>query len=92
MENDFELLIDDDYKAPFTEDEVRQFKPILIDFISEYDKNRDKPVNEWLVAKMQSMLPEKDKAEIKQYVDDIEKSVKINEEKHKSLREALSNG
>lgn len=92
MENDFELLIDDDYKAPFTEEEARQFKPILIDFISDYDKNRDKPVSEWLVAKMQSMLPEKNKAEIQQYVDDIEKSVKINEEKHKSLREALSNG
>ena len=23
MENDFELLIDDDYKAPFTEEEAR---------------------------------------------------------------------
>ena len=91
--NEYEtLFIDEEYEPVLTEDEARQLKPILQDFIRAYVKNSRKDVKEWLPQKIHEHLPEKTEREAEVMADEIIASVAAAEENKKSLEAAKGEG
>lgn len=86
------LLIDEKFRSTVPEEEFQQLKPILIDFIKTAAKNQDKPIETWLIPKMQEQLPEKTPEEIRQITEELLSAIKITEEKQASLTAAVANG
>lgn len=87
-----ELLIDDEYSPIILADECAELKPIMIDFVTDYYKNQDKPMEEWLSAKLQKELPDCNHEEIMQMTNEIIGTLNIHEDNKKSLSKAIENG
>lgn len=86
------LLLDEEHTPILIEDECRELKPILTEFVEYYAANRDKPVEEWLGHKMQEHLPDRQQEEIIRFVNEIITTLKVDEENQASLAGAVSNG
>ena len=86
------LLIDEKYSPILIEEECKNFKPILFDFVNTYIQNKDKPVDKWLGNKIHTYFSERKSEEIQLIVKEIIATIKINEEKKESLSEAISHG
>lgn len=86
------LLIDEKDSPILIEEECKNFKPVLYDFIDSYSVSIDKPVDVWLGNKMQEYLPERKSEEVLSMAREIVETIKINEAKKQSLSEAISHG
>lgn len=91
-EYEFELLLDEEDAPIFFEEECKEFKPIIEDFIKSYSANSTVPIENWLISKMQEKLPERSYEEILEIVEDIFTTIKLNEDKKTSLEKAIENG
>lgn len=96
-EQKYDLLLDEDILGEendltLSEEEGKQIKPIVLDFIKSYAEHSNQPVKTWLIPKMQEELPERTEAEIETMVDDIVKMIEANEEKKVSLQKATEDG
>lgn len=89
---EYDLLIDEELKPPITEEEGKELKHIMDDFIESYVENKDHPTKTWLVPKLQKYLPEKGTGDINAIADEIIQSIEFNEEKKDSLHNAIKNG
>ena len=86
------LLVDDEYAPVITEAEALELKTILGGFVEAYVKNSKKNVKEWLPQKIKESLPETSDKQINEIIDDIEISIKANEDAKNSLIEAKKTG
>lgn len=86
------LILDEEYKPILLENECRELKPILTEFIECYVANKDKPVEVWLSKKMHERLPDREPEEIAGLTNEIITMLKIDENNQASLAEAISNG
>lgn len=91
-EYEFDLLIDEDDGPILVEDECKELKPIMEDFVKSCSVNPKAPVESWLIPKMQEQLPEKSHEEIVSMVDEIVATIKVSEEKKASLEKAVASG
>lgn len=90
---EYEVTVLDKEDQPIiTEEECRSLKPIMVDFVKTYIKNRKSPVETWLPDKMHEYLPEKSRDEIVNMSDEIITAVRVSDEKKASLEKAISNG
>ncbi len=87
-----ELLLDDIDSPIIMQDECTELKPILQDFVQAYTENSDKPISEWLSAKMQEYLPDKPKSEIDSITSGIIASLEAAEAKKAALTAAIKMG
>ena len=85
------LLVDDVY-TPVTEEDLKNLNPIVEDFVDSYEKNQERPIEEWLSEKLQSELPEKSADEVRAMANEIVESVRTFENKKESLNENLASG
>lgn len=88
----FDLLLDEEDGPILVEDECKELKPIVEDFVKSYSANPTAPVESWLIPKMQEQLPEKSHDEIVSMVDEIVVTIKVSEEKKTSLEKAVASG
>lgn len=86
------LLVDEKFKSSMPEEDFLALKPILTDFIKTAARNQNKPVEVWLIPKMQEQLPDKTPEEIQQMVEEIVATLKMAEEKQAALEAAVANG
>lgn len=87
------LEIDEEYAPKVTEAEAEALKPIQKEFMQSYLANRDKmPVEEWLKGEMGRSLPERSEEEISEMSAEIITTLKVQEEKKKSLERAVADG
>lgn len=87
------LEIDEEYEPKVTAAEAEALKPIQKEFMESYLANRDKmPVEEWLREEMWRGLPERSEEEISEISAEIIATLKVQEEKKKSLERAVANG
>lgn len=89
---DTELLLDDVDSPIIMQDECAELRPILQDFVQTYTENSDKPVSEWLSAKMQEYLPDRPKSEIDSITSGIIASLEVAEAKKAALTAAIQMG
>lgn len=94
MKEEYELDLSfyEQYGAILLEEECKEIKPIVEDFVRSYAANQNETVESWLLSKMQEQLPEKSHEEIEAMVEEIIVTIEVNEEKRESLNEAISNG
>lgn len=93
MKNEeYELLLDEEDKPILVEGECEELKSVIEEFVKSYTENSDKPVETWLIPKMQEQMPEKTPEEIEAMVEEIIATIEVDEEKHESLNEAVKNG
>lgn len=94
MEKEVEtlLLIDEEDSPILLEQECKEIKPVIKDFIKCCVENKDKPVTEWLCEKMQKSLPQKKPDEIQLITEEIIATIQKDEENKKSLKVAIENG
>ena len=86
------LLVDEEFSPIIIEEECKQMKPILSDFMKGYSLNKDKPVQEWLSQKLQEYLPERNPDEIKKITSEIVITIELDEKNRTSLEKAISEG
>lgn len=86
------LAIDEEHQPIIVEEECKALNPIVKDFVQAYTQNPNAPVGNWLSAKLQEHLPEKSDKEIEAITDEIITTLKVSEQKTKSLGEAIKNG
>lgn len=86
------LLISDEYEPVLTEQEARELKPILQDFVRAYVTNSREEAKTWLPKKIREYLPEKSEEEVEAIVSDMTSSLEVFEDKKKSLSEAKKAG
>lgn len=91
-ENEFDLLLDEEDGPILVEEECKELKPIVEDFVKSYSANPTAPVESWLIPKMQEQLPERSHEEIVAMVDEIVVTIKVSEEKKASLEKAIDSG
>lgn len=91
-EYEFDLLPDEEDGPILIENECKEFKPIVEDFVKSYSANPTASVESWLIPKMQEQLPKRSHEEIAAMVDEIVVTIKVNEEKKISLEKAIANG
>lgn len=91
-EYEFDLLLDEEDGPILIEDECKELKPIVEDFVKSYSANPTTSVESWLIPKMQEQLPKRSHEEIVAMVDEIIVTIKVNEEKKTSLEKAIANG
>ena len=91
-ENKFDLLLDEEDRPILVEEECKEVKPIVEEFVRSYAENQGKTVESWLLPKMQEQLPEKSREELETMVEDIVTAIKVSEEKKDSLNKAITNG
>lgn len=87
-----DLLLDDVDSPIIMQDECSELKPILQNFVQAYTENSDKPVSEWLSAKMQEYLPDKQRSEIDSITSGIIASIEVAEAKKTALTAAIKMG
>lgn len=93
MEEKNELLIDERLRIVPTTEEASALKEIQIKFMNSYLVNRQTmPVDQWLTMELKESLPDRDDQEIAQMSEEILQTLKINEEKKASMKEAISRG
>lgn len=85
------LLIDEVY-TPVTEDDYKNLKTIVEDFVESYEQNQDQPVEEWLSEKLQTELPDKTREEVRNMAKEIVESVRTFESTKESLSETVVTG
>lgn len=85
------LLIDEVY-TPVTEEDLKNLKPIVEDFVDSYEQNQARPVEEWLSEKLQAELPERTLEEVQTMAKEIIESVRTFESTKESLSETLATG
>lgn len=87
------LFIDDELEPKISLNEAEALKPIQKEFMESYFKNRDRmPIEEWLKMEISESLPEYGDKEITLICDEIIATLKIQEEKKASLRNAIESG
>lgn len=86
------LLVDDEYAPVITEKEAYELKPILEGFIAAYVENSRKNLKEWLPQKIKESLPEASDEQVNEIIDDIDVSIKANEDAKNSLIKAKKAG
>lgn len=87
------LIIDADFQPVLPENDARELKELQENFIKSYIDNKDKMnINQWLKVELTSSLPEKSESEIEEISSEIIEAITQNEEKQKSLEEAVANG
>lgn len=86
------LLIDEEYEPVLTEQEARQLKPILQDFVKAYVQNSRKDVQQWLPQKIHEYMPEKSAQDAEQLAKEITTAIKVAEDSKASLAEAKKAG
>ena len=91
-ENEFDLLLNEEDGPILVEEECKELKPIVEDFVKSYSANPTAPVESWLIPKMQKQLPERSHEEIVAMVDEIVVTIKVSEEKKASLEKAIDSG
>ena len=91
-EYEFDLLLDEEDGLILVEEECKELKPIVEDFVKSYSANPTAPVESWLIPKMQEQLPERSHEEIVAMVDEIVATIKASEEKKASLEKAIDSG
>ena len=91
-EYEFDLLLDEEDGPILVEEECKELKPIVEDFVKSYSANPTAPVESWLIPKMQEQLPERSHEEIVAMVDEIVVTIKVSEEKKASLEKAIDSG
>lgn len=91
-EYEFDLLLDEEDGPILVEEECKELKPIVEDFVKSYSANPTAPVESWLIPKMQEQLPERSHEEIVAMVDEIVVTIKVSEEKKASLEKAMDSG
>lgn len=92
MNNNFNFLAVDDIYQPLIDDECRGLQSLIQDFVGCYVQNSATPVEVWLPNKMSEHLPDIPKEEILEMSNEIIATLKVNEEKKRSLNEAIANG
>lgn len=90
MEKVFLLLPDNWENQPQNDCKVIQL--LIDDFVEDYERNQDKPVEEWLSEKMQKELPERSSQEISEMAREIIESLHCYEDKKTSLEASLKEG
>ena len=86
------IIVDEKFPK-ITENEVRNFLPILKDFIGEYKKHKDEIDNRiWLIETMKRHLPEYSDQELRAWVDEVVETVDIQNAKRDELKQAKANG
>lgn len=86
------MFPDEEYVPILIEEECKELKPILTDFVQYYIGHKDIPVKEWLSEKMQAELSDRKPEEIQQIVQEIITTLETNEKNKTFLSEAVSNG
>ena len=86
------LILDEEYKPILIEDECRELRSILTEFVKCYAANKDKPVEVWLSKKMHEQLPDRKPEEIIELTNEIITTLEMDEGNQVSLSEAISNG
>ena len=90
---EYNLNNDVDYNLILSENNAKKLKNLQEKFIKSYVNNKNKmDVNQWLNVELKSNMPEESELEIKKISEEIIDTIKINEEKQKSLEEAIKNG
>lgn len=90
---DRNLIIDTDYNSVILESDAKELKQLQQKFIKSFIDNKDKlDIGQWLTTELKDNLPEKSELEIKEISNEIIETIKINEEKQKSLEKAIKNG
>lgn len=88
-----DLIIDTDFTSVIVENNANELKQLQQKFIKSFIDNKDKlDIGEWLTTELKDNLPEKSELEIKEISNEIIETIKINEEKQKSLQKAIENG
>ena len=92
-ENVDELLLLDEQDAPIIlEEECKELKPLVTEFMQAYVENKDVPTEIWLEKKLQEKLPEKSVNEIAEITKEIVETIAENEKNKKSLEAAIKDG
>lgn len=91
-EYEFDLLLDEEDGPILVEEECKELKPIVENFVKSYSANSTASVESWLIPKMQEQLPERSHEEIVAMVDEIVVTIKGSEEKKASLEKAIDSG
>ena len=91
-EYEFDLLLDEEDGPILVEEECKELKPIVEDFVKSYSANPTASVESWLIPKMQEQLPERSHEEIVAMVDEIVVTIKVSEEMKASLEKAIDSG
>lgn len=91
-EYEFDLLLDEEDGPILVEEECKELKPIVENFVKSYSANSTASVESWLISKMQEQLPERSHEEIVAMVDEIVVTIKGSEEKKASLEKAIDSG
>lgn len=86
------LILDEEHRPILIENECRELKPILREFVKCYVANKDRPVEEWLGRKMQEQLPDREPEEVVGLANEIITTLKTDEENQASLSDAISHG
>lgn len=87
------LVLEEELSNNITVEEAEALKPIQKKFMESYlKKEKSLSVEEWLNSEMAENLPEYSENEISQMSNEIITTLKIQEEKKKSLENALNDG
>lgn len=87
------LVIEDEYESAISVNEAEALKSIQKRFMESYLENKDKKsIPEWLNEEMQNSLPEYSGEEISKISDEIITTLKIQEDKKKSLEKSIESG
>lgn len=89
---EFDLLLDENDGPILVEDECKELKLVVEDFVKRYSANPTAPVESWLIPKMQEQFPERSHDEIVAMADEIIVTIKVSEEKKESLEKAIASG
>ena len=92
MHNTEYLILDEEFTPIIIEDECRELKPIIQDFIQSYSSNKNISVEEFLKNKFREYFPQNTSIEIENMSNEIIESIKTTEEKRKSLDSATKIG
>ena len=91
-EYEYNLLLDDEDGPILVENECKELRPIIEEFVKNYSANPTAPVESWLIPKMQEQLPERNHEEIVSMVEEIVATIEVDEKKKASLEKSMANG
>lgn len=92
MDDEMDLILNEEDRPILIENECKELKQIVEDFVRSYSANSNVPIENWLISKMEEQLPERRHEEIAAMVDEIVVTIKVNEEKKISLEKAINCG
>ncbi|MCC5911429.1 MAG: hypothetical protein JJT76_13420 [Clostridiaceae bacterium] len=87
------LIIDDEFIPLLTVNDAENLKLIQKKFMESYILHKENmPLETWLPMELQTNLPEKTDEEIEEISSEIITTIRVNEEKKHSLKEAIKKG